>query len=95
LTLIARRIWSLSGGSSIATAHAIPQAISTEPWPNLQAEIYRVPVEKLMEHARLRGEAIRIRDTRAESGGVKEEDWARIGDLLRESWRSLRNAVNS
>jgi hypothetical protein len=61
----------------------------------LQAEIYHVPVEKLMEHARLRAEAMRIRDTRAESGGVKEEDWARIGDLLRESWRSLRNAVKS
>ncbi len=61
----------------------------------LQAEIYHVPVEKLMEHARLRAEAMRIRDTKAEQEGVKEEDWARIGDLLRESWRSLRNAVNS
>ena len=61
----------------------------------LQAEIYHVPVEKLMEHARLRAEAMRIRDAKAEQGKVKEEDWARIGDLLRESWRSLRNAVNS
>ena len=61
----------------------------------LQAEIYRVPVEKLMEHGRLRAQAMRIRDTKAEQGGVKEEDWARIRDLLRESWRSLGKAVKS
>src|SRR5260370_19231505 len=32
----------------------------------LQAEIYRVPVEKLMEHGRLRAAAMTIRDTKAE-----------------------------
>ncbi len=61
----------------------------------LQAEIYHVPVEKLMEHARLRAEAMRIRDTKAEAGGVTEADWARIGELLRGSWRSLSQAVRS
>jgi hypothetical protein len=61
----------------------------------LQAEIYHVPVEKLMEHARLRAEAMRIRDTKAETGGVMEADWARIGELLRQSWRSLSRAVRS
>jgi len=61
----------------------------------LQAEIYHVPVEKVMEHARLRAEAMRIRDTKAEAGGVTEADWARIGELLRESWRSLSQAVRS
>ena len=61
----------------------------------LQAEIYHVPVEKLMEHARLRAEAMRIRDTKAEIGAVTEADWATIGELLRRSWRSLSQAVRS
>src|SRR6266849_7669784 len=61
----------------------------------LQAEIYRMPVDKLMEHGRLRAEAMTIRDTKAEAGGVTEEDWSRINDLLRQSWRSLAAAVKS
>jgi hypothetical protein len=59
----------------------------------LQAEIYHVPVEKLMEHGRLRAEAMTIRDDKAEAGGVTEEDWAKIDQLLRGSWRSLSQAV--
>lgn len=59
----------------------------------LQAEIYHVPIEKVLEHGRLRAEAMGIRDTKAEHGGVSEEDWARIGELLRQSWRSLYDAV--
>lgn len=59
----------------------------------LQAELYQVPAEKLMEHGRLRAEAMVIRDTKAEAGGVTEADWARIGELLRGSWRSLSAAV--
>jgi hypothetical protein len=61
----------------------------------LQAEIYRVPVDRLMEHGRLRAEAMVIRDTKAESGGVTEADWARINELLKESWRSLAQAVKN
>jgi hypothetical protein len=61
----------------------------------LQAELYHVPVEKLMEHGRLRGEAMTIRDDKAEAGGVTEEDWAKIAELLRASWRSLSQAVKS
>lgn len=59
----------------------------------LAAELYRVPIERTMEHARLRAEAMTIRDKKAEDGGVKEEDWAKIGELLHESWRSLKEAV--
>ena len=59
----------------------------------LQAEIYHVPVDRLMAHGRLRAEAMTIRDTKAENGGVTEADWARINDLLKESWRSLAKAV--
>jgi hypothetical protein len=35
-----------------------------------------------------------IRDTKADEGGVTEEDWKTIDKLLHESWRSLRQAVN-
>jgi hypothetical protein len=61
----------------------------------LQAELYHVPVEKLLEHGRLRAEAMTIRDNKAEAGGVTEEDWAKIAELLRSSWRSLSAAVKS
>lgn len=60
---------------------------------DLQAEIYRMPVEKLMEHGRLRAEAMTIRDNKAASGGVTEADWAKIDELLRQSWRSLARVV--
>lgn len=61
----------------------------------LPAEIYKVPVERLMEHARLRQEAMTIRDKRAEAGGVSEADWKQIEALLLASWQSLHNAVNA
>jgi hypothetical protein len=61
---------------------------------DLAAEFYRVPAERLAEHARLRAEAMEIRDTKAEEGGVTEEDWKRIDELLHASWRSLHEEVN-
>ena len=60
---------------------------------DLQAEIYRAPPECFAEHARLRADAMEIRDTKAEVGGVTEDDWRRIDDLLHASWRSLHAAV--
>ncbi|HKY06178.1 MAG TPA: hypothetical protein VJQ56_14880 [Blastocatellia bacterium] len=62
---------------------------------NLAGELYQMPSEAFVEHARLRAEAMEIRDTKAEQGGVTEEDWARIDELLHASWQSLHNAVNS
>jgi len=59
----------------------------------LQAEIFRGPAALFEEHARLRAEAMLIRDSKAEAGGVSEEDWRRIDELLHDSWRSLRRAV--
>jgi hypothetical protein len=59
----------------------------------LAAEIYQMPVGPFMEHARLRAQAMEIRDTKAEAGGVSEEDWSRIDELLHASWRSLWQAV--
>ena len=61
----------------------------------LQAAIYNVPVERVMEHGRLRAEAMTIRDTKAQQGGVTEADWAKINDLLRQSWGSLAQAVKN
>jgi hypothetical protein len=60
----------------------------------LPAEIYQIPVEQLMEHARYRAEAMTIRDDKAEGGGVSEADWRKIEELLRASWASLSKSVN-
>lgn len=59
----------------------------------LQAAIYNLPVEKFMEHGKLRADAMTIRDTKQEAGGVSEADWAQIGELLKGSWRSLAQVV--
>ncbi len=61
----------------------------------LQSEIYRVPVQWLVEHGRLRAEAMTIRDSKAEAGGVSEADWRKIEELLHQSWRSLSSAVKT
>jgi hypothetical protein len=61
----------------------------------LQAGIYNLPAEKFAEHGKLRADAMTIRDTKAESGGVSEEEWNKIAELLRGSWRSLAQVVKS
>lgn len=61
---------------------------------NTAAEVYRMPAENFADHAGLRAEAMKIRDTNAESGRVSEVDWQRIDELLHRSWRSLHAAVN-
>jgi hypothetical protein len=58
------------------------------------AEVYKLPVEDFIEHGNLRAEAMNIRDNQAEAGGVTEEDWQKIDELLHQSWRSLHAAVN-
>lgn len=58
------------------------------------AAVYQMPAENFLEHGRLRAEAMEIRDSKAESGGVSEEDWQKIDELLHASWRSLYQAVN-
>lgn len=68
----------------------LPRALA-----ELQAAIYGMPTDRFMEHGRLRAEAMTIRDTKAEQGGVTEADWQRIDDLLHKSWRSLHDSVNS
>lgn len=61
----------------------------------LQAVIYGLPAERFAEHARLRAEAMRIRDTREAEGTVSDTDWQRIDELLRQSWDALSRAVRS
>jgi hypothetical protein len=56
--------------------------------------IYGPASERFLEHGRLRAEAMRIRDSRAETGSVSNEDWAQIGQLLNGSWLSLWREVN-
>ncbi len=60
---------------------------------NTAGEVYQQPSDSFTEHARLRAQAMIIRDTKAEAGGVTEEDWKEIDRLLHESWRSLGRAV--
>jgi hypothetical protein len=71
-----------------------PRADLDRALAELPAVIYNLPVEKFAEHARLRAEAMLIRDERAEAGGVSEDDWRRIDGLLGASWQSLHRAVN-
>ncbi len=59
----------------------------------LAAELYQIPAERLLEHAKLRAEAMTIRDDKAEAGGVTEADWQRIEELLQASWQSLYKTV--
>lgn len=56
--------------------------------------LYQTPAENFLEYGNYRAEAMKIRDEKAESGGVTEEDWQRIDELLHKSWRSLHEAVN-
>jgi hypothetical protein len=69
----------------------LPKALA-----ELQAAIYGVPVDRVMEHGRLRAQAMAIRDTKADTGqAITEEDWKKINDLLRQSWGSLAKAVKN
>jgi len=67
-------------------AHALADAASA---------IYNVPADRLLEYGELRAKAMEIRDNEAAAGGVTQEDWQRIDDLLHRSWASLHAAVNN
>jgi hypothetical protein len=69
----------------------LPKALA-----ELQAAIYGVPLDRVMQHGRLRAQAMAIRDTKADNGqAMTEEDWTKINDLLRQSWHALAEAVKS
>ena len=71
-------------------AEDLPRALA-----ELQSAIYHLPVAQFMEHGKYRADAMTIRDTKAEQGGVTEADWAKIDELLDKSWRSLFDVVNA
>lgn len=58
------------------------------------AVFYGVSPAELKEYGDLRAEAMEIRDSTAEAGGVTEEDWQKIDELLHRSWNSLHAVVN-
>jgi hypothetical protein len=68
-----------------ALANALAEAASA---------IYNVPKEKFIEYGQFRADAMKIRDEKAEAGGVTEEDWQKIDELLHNSWRSLQKNLN-
>jgi hypothetical protein len=55
----------------------------------LQATLYRIPPDRLIEHASLRAEAMLLRDSGPDAAG-----WVEIERLLCASWNSLHRNVN-
>lgn len=72
-----------------------PKLHTTADWEKLiaavAAEIYGVPAERLTDYARLRVEAMVLRDKQGES--ITEQDWSNITSLLERSWSELAGAV--
>ncbi|MGQ0642061.1 MAG: hypothetical protein ACT4P6_15025 [Gemmatimonadaceae bacterium] len=72
-----------------------PTLHTTADWERLiaavAAEIYSVPPERLADYARLRVEAMVLRDQRGQS--ITAQDWAEIRNLLERSWSELASAV--
>jgi hypothetical protein len=56
----------------------------------LQAYIYKIPAQRLREHAHARSDAMLLRDARAAAGGVDAAGWDEIERLLDHSWTSMR-----
>jgi hypothetical protein len=62
------------------------QLIATE-----GAEMYHVPAAQLADYARLRVEAMVLRDEKG--AGITEEDWRTIAGILERSWQALSRAI--
>ena len=61
----------------------------------LQAELYHLHEDRLIEHARLRAEATRLCDSIVSKRNSTAQQWTEIERLLRASWRSLWVVVNA
>jgi hypothetical protein len=72
-----------------------PKLHTTADWERLiagvAAEVYGVPAERLTDYARLRVEAMVLRDK--QGGNISEQDWSQITRLLERSWSELAAAV--
>jgi hypothetical protein len=89
------RWWVLRREIGIGAGDAAGDAIT-----NLYAAFYNVPRERVAEAGRLRGHAAEVRDrgAAADSDGPTGEGrayWPEVARLLRASYRSLWDAVNS
>jgi hypothetical protein len=58
------------------------------------AEFYGIPAAGLMDYARLRTQAMCLRDQGAAAGTPTNADWEKIELLLQESWTALFTALN-
>ena len=61
----------------------------------LQEELYHLPADGVMEHAKLRADAMLLRDSAAGDGAPTEAQWAEIDRLLHASWRARWMRVNA
>ena len=61
----------------------------------LAGEIYQMPADRFLEHAKYRAEAMILRDDLSLENGVSEADWQKINRLLLLSWRSLWETANA
>jgi hypothetical protein len=72
-----------------------PKLHTTADWERLiaavAAEIYGVPAERLTDYARVRVEAMVLRDR--QGSNISEQDWSEISSLLERSWSELAAAV--
>lgn len=60
---------------------------------NATGAIYGVPPAALREYAQARTDAMCLRDDKAEAGGVTEEDWKRIEEMLLTCYGALAREV--
>lgn len=83
------RWWIVHRHPSDAGADGLTEAIA-----DLYAAVYRLPTERVREAARLRAEAALLCDTGRERDGVRGAPyWREVGDLLQQSYRALKTAV--
>lgn len=72
-----------------------PARFTTADWERyiaaVTSEVYQLPPERFAAFARLRVEAMVLRDQRGEQ--ITEADWSRIRGLLEQSWSELSGAL--
>lgn len=89
------RWWVVRRERGLAAGEAAGDAIS-----DLYAALYDIPRERVAEAGRLRGMAAEVRDRGASddpdgSRGAGTAYWPEVARLLRDSYRSLRTALDS
>jgi hypothetical protein len=89
------RWWVVRREIGLAAGAAAGEAIT-----GLYAVLYGVPDSVVEEAGRLRGEAAEVRDRGANAdpdgpGGTGKAYWPEVARLLRESYRSLHDALNA